>query len=106
VSQHFWAVAQALHPDEEAATRACVEPMLEKLKQDATCGVITDWEQLRKRLEVAARERVEKEVHYLESHRDRLDYRTARSRGEPMSSGAMESSCRQYQARFKRTVQF
>jgi len=106
VSQHLWAVAHALHPDNQAAAKAWVEPMLEKLKRDAGCEVITDLEQLKSRLEGTTREQVEKEVNYLEAHRDRLDYGTARSRGEPMGSGAMESTCRQYQARFKRTGQF
>jgi Uncharacterised protein family (UPF0236) len=106
VSQHLWAVAHALHPDDEAAARAWVEPMLEKLKKDASCEVIADLEQLRERLEGAVRERVEKEVNYLTSHRDRLDYGSAKKRGEPLGSGAMESTCRQYQARFKRTGQF
>jgi hypothetical protein len=31
---------------------------------------------------------------------------TARQGGEPLGSGAMESTCRQYQVRFKRTGQF
>jgi hypothetical protein len=32
VSQHLWAVAHALHPDEEAAAQKWVQPMLDKLK--------------------------------------------------------------------------
>jgi Uncharacterised protein family (UPF0236) len=106
VSQHLWAVAHALHPEDQTAAQAWVEPMLDKLKTDDSCEVITDLEQLRSRLEGAAREQVEKEVNYLQTHRDRLDYGTARQRGEPLGSGAMESTCRQYQARFKRTGQF
>ena len=106
VSQHLWAVAHALHPDDEAAAKGWVQPMLDKLKQDASCEVITDLEQLRQRLEGPLRERVEKEVNYLQTHRERMDYGTARQRGEPLGSGAMESTCRQYQTRFKRTGQF
>ncbi len=106
VSQHLWAVAHALHPEDEAAAKAWVEPMLDKLKQDAGCQVITDLEQLREQLEGAAREQVQKEVNYLQSHRDRMDYGTAKQRGEPLGSGAIESTCRQYQTRFKRTGQF
>ena len=68
--------------------------------------MITEVEQLRERLEGAARERVEKELNYLQANRDRMDYGTAHQRGEPMGSGAMESTCRQYQVRFKRTGQF
>ncbi len=106
VSQHLWAVAHALHPDDEAAARAWVQPLLDKLKENASCEVITDLEQLRDRLESPAREQVEKEVNYLQNHRHRLDYGTARQRAEPLGSGAMESTCRQYQTRFKRTGQF
>jgi hypothetical protein len=106
VSQHLWAVAHALHPDDEAAAKGWVLPMLDKLKQDASCEVISDLEQLRHRLEGSVREQVDKEVNYLQTHRDRLDYGTARQRGQPLGSGAMESTCRQYQTRFKRTGQF
>jgi len=106
VSQHLWAVAHTLHPDDAVAARAWVEPMLAKLKADASCEVITELEQLRQRVEGAAREKVERERAYLETHRDRLDYGTAKQRGEPLGSGAMESTCRQYQVRFKRTGQF
>ena len=106
VSQHLWAVAHTLHPDDEAGARAWVEPLLAKLKEDASCEVITELEQLQERLEGAAQERVQKELTYLRSHRERMDYGTAQKNGEPLGSGAMESTCRQYQARFKRTGQF
>lgn len=106
VSQHLWAVAHTVHPDDEAAARAWVEPLLAKLKADGSCEVITELEQLPTRLEGAAQERVQKEVNYLQSQRQRMDYGTAKKKGEPLGSGAMESTCRQYQARFKRTGQF
>jgi hypothetical protein len=106
VSQHLWAVAHTLHPDDGDAARAWVGPLLAKLKEDGGCGVITGLEQLQERLEGAARESVQKEVNYLRSQRGRMDYGTAKEKGEPLGSGAMESTCRQYQARFKRTGQF
>jgi hypothetical protein len=40
------------------------------------------------------------------SKEERMDYDAARRAGEPQGSGAMESSCRQYQCRFKRPGQF
>jgi hypothetical protein len=100
VSQHLWAVAHTLHPQEEAAARAWVEPLLAKLKADASCEVITELEQLQARLESSRAEAVQKEVNYLQSHRERMDYGTAKENGEPLGSGAMESTCRQYQVRF------
>ena len=106
VSQHLWSVAHALHPDDPAAARAWVEPMLDKLRADASCEVITELEQLRARVEGAARAAVEREAGYLQTHRQRLDYGTAQEKGEPLGSGPMESTCRQYQVRFKRTGQF
>ena len=106
VSQHLWAVAHTLHPQEEAAARAWVEPLLATLKADESCEVITELEQLQARLEGASAAVVQKEVNYLQSHRERMDYGTAKEKGEPLGSGAMESTCRQYQVRFKRTGQY
>ena len=106
VSQHLWSVAHTLHPDDVAAARAWVEPLLDKLQADASCEVITELAQLRERVEGAARATVERETAYLQTHRERLAYGTAKKQGEPLGSGAMESTCRQYQVRFKRTGQF
>ena len=106
VSQHLWAAAHALYPEDDAAAQAWVKPMLDKLKADAHCEVITELEQLRERLEGAAQESVDQELDYLQANRNRMDYGTAKQQGEPLGSGAMESTCRQYQVRFKRTGQF
>jgi len=96
VSEHLWTVARTLHPADEAAARAWVESLLTKLKADESCAVITELEQLRPRLEGAAGAQLAREINYLQTHRERLDYGTAKARGEPLGSGAMESTCRQY----------
>jgi len=106
VSQHLWAVAHTLHPEDPAAAHAWVEPLLAQLKADASCEVITELQQRQARLEGASAEVVQREVSYLQSHRERMDYGTAKQKGEPLGSGAMESTCRQYQCRFKRPGQF
>src|SRR5262249_37477403 len=106
VSQHLWSVAHSLHPDDPIQARAWVQPLLDKLKSDCSCEVITELEQLRERVQEAARKKVDQELAYLKSHRKRMDYGTARKNNEPSGSGAMESTCRQYQVRFKRTGQF
>jgi hypothetical protein len=107
VSQHLWAVAHALHPQAESAAAAWVQPLLTQLKEaDHACPVILEVEQLRERLQGAARQQVDKELDYLQANRGRMDYGAAQKRGEPLGSGAMESTCRQYQVRFKRTGQF
>jgi|ERR1017187_5376956 hypothetical protein len=61
---------------------------------------------LAKRLRQKKRQAVEAELNYLESHQERMDYDATRRAGEPQGSGAMESTCRQYQCRFKRPGQF
>jgi hypothetical protein len=105
-SQHLWAVAHALHPQEEAAARAWIQPLLQKLKQGRVAPLLNDLRTLAKRLRQKKRQAVQSELSYLESHRERMDYPTARRNGEPQGSGAIESTCRQYQCRFKRPGQF
>lgn len=105
-SQHLWAVAHALHPEDEAAARAWIKPVLKKLKNGRVAPLLNDLRSLAKRLRQKKRQAVQAEVSYLESHRERMDYRAARRAGEPQGSGAIESTCRQYQCRFKRPGQF
>lgn len=105
-SQHLWAVAHALHPENEAAARAWIAPLLKKLKSGRAASLLKDLHALAKRLRKKKRQAVQAEVSYLESQRERMDYAAARRAGEPQGSGAMESTCRQYQCRFKRPGQF
>jgi hypothetical protein len=105
-SQHLWAVAHALHPEDEAAARAWIKPFIRKLKAGRAASLLNDLHALAKRLRKSKRQAVESELNYLESHRQRMDYAAARRAGEPQGSGAMESTCRQYQCRFKRPGQF
>jgi hypothetical protein len=105
-SQHLWAVAHALHPEDETQARAWVQPMLKKLKGGRAPALLNDLRALAKRMRQKKRQAVEAELKYFESHRERMDYAQARRKGEPQGSGAMESTCRQYQCRFKRPGQF
>jgi hypothetical protein len=105
-SQHLWAVAHALHPEDEAGARAWIAPLRKKLKSGRATALLNDLRTLAKRLRKTKRQAVEAEVAYLESHQGRMDYAAARRAGEPQGSGAMESTCRQYQCRFKRPGQF
>ncbi len=105
-SQHLWAVAHALHPEDEAAARGWIKPFLKKLKAGRVVPLLNDLHTVARRLRKKQRLVVESELNYLESHRERMDYAAARRAGEPQGSGAMESTCRQYQCRFKRPGQF
>ena len=53
-------------------------------------------------LPAGAQVAVQIEVNYLREHGERMDYRAARRRGEPLGRGAVEATCRQYQCRCKR----
>jgi hypothetical protein len=105
-SQHLWAVANALHPEDGVAARQWVEPLLKKLKRGQAVALLNDLRALAKRLHRKRRLAVEAEIAYLQTHQQRMDYAAARRAGEPQGSGAIESTCRQYQCRFKRPGQF
>jgi hypothetical protein len=68
--------------------------------------VITRLQHTLKHLRAQRRAAVQLEIRHFESHRSRLEYAETQRRGEPLGSGAMESTCRQYQCRFKRPGQF
>jgi len=105
-SEHLWAVAHALHPDDEAGARHWIKPLIKKLKAGRAPALLKDLRTLARRLRKSKRKAVDAEVSYLQSHCQRMDYAAARKAGEPQGSGAIESTCRQYQCRFKRTGQF
>jgi len=105
-SQHLWAVAHELHGPGTAEARAWVEPLLHQLRHGQEVRVLRTLEDLKKTVSRKHREPVSREAAYFESHRDRLDYEAGALAGEPIGSGAMESTCRQYQCRFKRPGQF
>jgi hypothetical protein len=104
--QHLWAVADALHGAGTPAGRAWVGPLLAKLDDSQAPEVIADLHALLVSLDQTRESIVQREINYLESHRHRMDYAEGKQRGEPIGSGAMESTCRQYQCRFKRPGQF
>jgi hypothetical protein len=105
-AQYLWAVGEALHGAGTAERRAWVKPLLQQLKRSQSAKVIRSLEEALPTLEAGRAERVGKTVAYLKNNQHRMDYAQARRRGEPMGSGAIESTCRQYQCRFKRTGQY
>ncbi len=105
-SQHLWAVAHALHPEDPSAAWQWIQPLLKKLKAGRSIRVIAELEQVTKRLRAKRRAAAEGELEYFRTHRNRLNYRAAKQLGQPLGSGAIESTCRQYQCRFKRSGQF
>lgn len=107
-SEHLWAVAHAIHDDEERARR-WVEPLLHQLNDGGSARVIGRLEYLmkrRSRSDGALGELLETETNYFRRHREHMSYPRVQSEGCPKGSGAIESTCSQLQDRFKRTGQF
>jgi len=108
-SQHLWAVGHELHPGNDLAAKAWVEPLLHQLRHGGEAGVLQTLRDLP--VWCAQRDKplpssVARETQYFENHRDHLHYAARNAEGYPVGSGTMESFCAQLQGRFKRCGQF
>jgi hypothetical protein len=82
--QHLWAVAHALHPEDEAAAAAWIKPLKETLLASQATEVINELDAVLPRIRGARCAAVQAEGNYLEHNRDRLDYRGAQERGRTL----------------------
>ena len=108
-SQHLWAVAHTLHPEQDAAARAWVEPLLHQLRHGGEAAVLQTLRDLPAWCAQRAQPlppSVATETQYFENHREHLHYAARAAEGCPVGSGTMESFCAQLQGRFKRCGQF
>ena len=121
--EHLWAVANELYGKGTPEARQWIAPLLTQLRQDESAGVIKTLQELKPTLDESLHKKVQTQIDYFDNHKNRLGYREiiqarkACEKGtatpaqrlkanEPLGSGAIESTCRQYQCRFKRTGQF
>jgi hypothetical protein len=121
--EHLWAVANELYGRGTPEARAWVAPLLQKIRDDETPGLIATLRELKPSLLQAQQDKLQKQIDYFENNAHRMKYkeiiaaREACKAGtadaeqlklanQPLGSGAIESTCRQYQCRFKRTGQF
>lgn len=103
---YLWAVANQVHGDNPAAARQWVKPLLKQVRKDKVVQVIRTLEELKPRLSQAAAKVTATTIEYYCSHQERMKYVAGKKRGEPVGSGAIESTCRQMQCRMKRCGQF
>ena len=111
VQEHLWDLARELFDPGSEKAKAWVAPYLSWLerRKDGALDVLHGLEGLRAAtdpLDAAQREALEREIHYFETHQGRMDYKTGKASGQPVGSGAVESTCNQYQRRFKLPGQF
>src|SRR5271170_1234104 len=105
--QHLAAVGRALFGEHKDQLKGWLRPLVQQLKNQSALKVISHLEEILRAMPAGATsEGVEKEVNYLREHQNRMDYRGGARRGEPIGSGAVESTCRQAQCRFKRPGQY
>ena len=121
--QHLWAVAHDLYGRGTPEAEAWVVPLLQQVRDDQTVDVIATLTELKPRLLQVEQKKIQTQIEYFEHNIDRMKYkeviaaRKACDKGiataeqtklanQPLGSGAIESTCRQYQCRFKRTGQF
>ncbi len=110
VKEHLWTLAKELFGDTPKATE-WVTPFLAWLerRQDGALDVLHGLQGLRACLDqftASQQQTIEREIGYFEQHKNRMDYKTAKSLGQPLGSGAVESTCAQFQRRFKLPGQF
>jgi hypothetical protein len=105
--EHLAAVGRALFGEDKEKLKRWLRPLVRQLKNQSSIKVIHQLEEILAGLPAgASAETIQKEVNYFHEHQDRMDYRAGRRRGEPIGSGAIESTCRQTQCRFKRPGQY
>ncbi len=105
--QHLAAVGRALFGENKDRLKQWLRPLVKQLKNQSALKVISQLEEILRAMPAGAdAEGIQKEVNYLREHQERMDYRAGARRGEPIGSGAVESTCRQTQCRFKRPGQY
>jgi hypothetical protein len=105
--QHLAAVGRAIFGEDKARLKEWLKPLARRLKNQPVVRVVRQLEQILADLPAGlAATTVQTELNYFKEHQNRMDYPSARRRGEPIGSGAVEATCRQYQCRFKRPGQF
>jgi hypothetical protein len=105
--QHLAAVGRALFGEDSIKLKSWLRPLAQQLKNRSAIKVVHQLEEILAQLPAgASATAVQKEINYFHEHQDRMDYRAGRCRGEPIGSGAVESTCRQGQCRFKRPGQY
>lgn len=111
LQEHLWNLAAELHGKGTPEAKVWATPYIESLKNDpdGAAHMITNLQTLREKLEKYAQkqqETIQREINYFENNQHRMGYKTGADLGQPVGSGAIESTCSQYQRRLKLTGQF
>jgi hypothetical protein len=111
IAADLWNLAHEVYGSGSAEAREWVRPLLSWLerRKEGALDVISNLEDLKftlKNITTAQRDAIDREIGYFNEHKNRMDYKTGKALGQPVGSGAIESTCSQYQRRFKLTGPF
>ena len=109
VREHLWDLAAQLHGKGSDEAKKWVRPYIQWLKKrtNGALDVIESLQELDPDIYTADQQKhLKREINYFKTHENRMDYKKGKAAGEPVGSGAIESTCAQYQRRFKLTGQF
>ena len=121
--EHLWEVANDLYGKGTPEARDWVAPLLKQVRNDQHAAMIQSLKEVQSQVGEKLSKKVQSQIDYFKNNENRMKYkaviqaRKAVEKGtateaqkikaaEPLGSGAIESTCRQYQCRFKRTGQF
>lgn len=111
VTEHLWAVANELYGQGTPEAHDWVQPLLSWLRRrkDGALDVIDELRQIRAKITALTEKQqkmLDQQISYFDAHKERMTYKEGKTLDQPLGSGAIESTCAQYQLRFKRTGQF
>jgi hypothetical protein len=111
VKEHLHELARTLYGQGTPEAQHWLQPLLRFLesRKKGALDVLHELEDLRQRLKnltLLQQEALDKDIGYFTNNHQRMDYKQAKAHGEPVGSGPVESTARQYQTRFKCTGQF
>jgi hypothetical protein len=111
VKEHLHELARTLYGANTPEAQAWLKPLLHYLDQrkNGALDVLDHLQGLKTTLQQMTdtqKADLEREIGYFTTHQQRMDYKAGRKLGEPVGSGVVESTARQYQSRFKCTGQF
>jgi len=111
VQGHLWKLAGEIYGSGTIEAREWVKPLLSWLerRKDGALDVISNLKDMKlthKNITAEQQDEIDRQIGYFEGHKHRMDYKTGKALGQPVGSGAIESTCSQYQRRFKLTGQF
>ena len=109
VKEHLWCLARELYPGDKSGAQEWVRPYLKWLtsRKNGALDIINHLEEINfGEDDMVKKKALERELGYMNNHKGRMDYKQGKAQGQPVGSGAIESTCSQYQRRFKMTGQF